>query len=77
MWDKTFGGASVEWMQDMIQTSDGGYMIGGYTWSDSTGDVSQPSRDSSAIWYDRGDYWVVKTDAQGNKQWIKDTVDRR
>jgi len=71
MWDKTFGGGSVDWMQDIIETSDGEYLIGGYTWSDSTGDVSQPSRDSSHHWYERGDYWVIKIDAQGNKEWDK------
>jgi hypothetical protein len=70
-WDKTFGGASVEWFRDLIQTSDGGYLIAGYSWSEITGDVTDYSRDTSSLWYNRGDYWIVKTDASGNKLWDK------
>lgn len=63
-WDKRFGGLDSERLFAIQQTTDGGYIFGGYTESDSTGDVSQPTRGNA-------DYWVVKTDAAGNKQWDK------
>ena len=52
-WDKSFGGANHEHAYDMIQASDGGYTL--------TGDTGY----GSGNW----DYWLVKTDAEGNMQW--------
>jgi len=71
LWDRTFGGASVDWFGDMIVTSDGGLLLGGQTWSQLSGDVSEASRDTSLSWMQQGDFWIVKTDASGNKQWDK------
>jgi len=71
LWDKTFGGASVDWFSDLIITSDGGFLLGGYTWSMQGGDVSEASRDTSMTWWNQGDYWIVKTDSAGNKEWDK------
>ncbi|MCX6275821.1 MAG: T9SS type A sorting domain-containing protein [Bacteroidetes bacterium] len=71
LWDKTFGGASVDWFNDFIITSDGGFLLGGYTWSQLSGDVTEPSRDTSLSWLSQGDFWIVKTDSLGNKQWDK------
>lgn len=61
-WDKRFGGTSIEFLKCVRQTSDGGYILGGDSYSDIGGDVTQSSRG----WYD---YWVVKTDSNGVKQW--------
>jgi hypothetical protein len=63
-WDKIFGGNNSEYINYLQETSDNGYILGGYTSSDSAGDVSQISRGYT-------DYWVVKTDSFGNKQWDK------
>jgi hypothetical protein len=63
-WDKRFGGTSQEYFSTVKQTSDGGFILGGYTYSGIGGDKTEPSRG------DR-DYWVVKTDSIGNKQWDK------
>ena len=55
-WDKTFGGNNYETASSIVQTSDGDYAVAGYT--DSKG-------------ADQSDMWVVKLDANGNKQWDK------
>ena len=63
-WDKRFGGTSDDELWEVKQTRDGGYILGGYSYSDSGGDRTQPSRGNQ-------DYWIVKTDSIGNKQWDK------
>jgi hypothetical protein len=65
-WDKRFGGTSYDGLSAIQQTTDGGYILGGTSTSDSSGDKTQPSRGSTLQ-----DYWIVKTDAFGNKQWDK------
>ncbi len=55
-WTKTIGGPENEEGNSLIQTSDGGYVIAGYTQSFGAGD-----------W----DVYVVKLDAHGNLQWTK------
>ncbi|MBJ6118122.1 T9SS type A sorting domain-containing protein [Pontibacter sp. BT310] len=62
LWDKTIGATYDEALQIVIQTNDGGYLLGGYSGSGVSGDKSETSRGGV-------DYWVVKTDAAGNKQW--------
>jgi len=55
-WTKTIGGPASEAGKSLIQTSDGGYAIAGYTTSFGAGDK---------------DIYVVKLDAKGNLQWTK------
>jgi hypothetical protein len=52
-WDETFGGSSTEHGKSVQQTADGGYIIGAYS-------------EASDI---LGDAWLIKTDANGNKEW--------
>ncbi|HKR07056.1 MAG TPA: T9SS type A sorting domain-containing protein [Bacteroidia bacterium] len=63
-WDKRFGGIANEELYSLKQTTDGGYILGGYSYSDISGDKTQPSQGQD-------DYWMVKTDAFGIKQWDK------
>ncbi len=64
-WDKDFGGTGLDWLYALQQTTDGGYILGGFSLSDSSGDKTQDTWGSF-------DYWVVKIDSLGNKQWDKD-----
>jgi len=53
---RTYGGANNDWIRSVLQTSDGGYIVEGYTNSFGAGG---------------GDYFLIKTDANGNVQWAK------
>ncbi|MEO8088328.1 MAG: T9SS type A sorting domain-containing protein [Bacteroidota bacterium] len=64
-WDKTFGGTDSDKLNSIHQTSDGGYVLGGSSWSLIGGDKTEAS-------WGIDDYWVVKIDSTGNKQWDKD-----
>lgn len=63
-WDKTFGGNADDWLTIIKQTADGGYIMGGRSYSPKGGDKSSESRG-------RTDYWIVKTKADGTKEWDK------
>jgi PKD repeat protein/predicted secreted protein len=56
LWNKTYGGTDQENPLGLIQTSDGGYVMAGLTYSFGAG--SQ-------------DGWLVKTDSAGNMMWNK------
>ena len=65
IWDKDFGGSSEDELHGILQTTDGGYLLGGWSLSDSSGDKTEN------VW-GFGDYWIVKIDSHGNKQWDRD-----
>ncbi len=56
IWEKTFGGSNVEYGYSVQQTSDGGFIIVGFTWSFGAGNT---------------DIYLIKTDVNGNKIWEK------
>jgi hypothetical protein len=55
-WAKTYGGTSYDEAYSVQQTSDGGYVLAGETWSFSAG---------------AKDIFLIKTDANGNIIWAK------
>lgn len=57
LWDRTFGGPSNDNLMDVQPTKDGGYVLGGWSISESAGDKTQPSNGLF-------DYWVVKVGAK-------------
>ncbi len=62
-WQNTIGGSSYDSFHALQQTTDGGYILGGYSASSISGDKTENSFNYSA------DYWVVKLDATGNILW--------
>ena len=61
-WTRSYGGSSNDRGNDLLQTSDGGYAIFGFSES-ADGDVSE---NGGSL-----DYWVAKTDASGAILWQK------
>ncbi|MGW8315279.1 MAG: hypothetical protein ACWGNV_06740 [Bacteroidales bacterium] len=63
-WIRTFGGESMDMASTICSTPDGGYLLGGSTASEFTGSGDQQL--NGVI-----DYWIVKVDREGNRQWDK------
>jgi len=108
-WNKTYGGPSHDGARSVVQTSDGGYALVGYTWpsyaanseilfikTDSYGNMQWNRTYSGEYMVDIAysvvqtsdggyalagqtvssetftyDFWLIKTDANGNAQWNK------
>ncbi len=64
VWDKTFGGSDSDKLRSIQQTDDLGYILGGYSYSDKSGDKTDDS-------WGENDYWVVKIDKDGDYEWDK------
>jgi hypothetical protein len=62
VWQKDLGGSGTERGESIIQTSDGGYVIGGYS-NSADGDISA----------NHGDYdaWIIKLNNSGDVLWQK------
>ena len=63
-WDKTIGGNKDDYLYSLQQTNDGGYILGGHSFSNISGEKTDISRGSS-------DYWVIKLNNLGNIAWDK------
>ena len=63
LWDKRFGGSSANRCRDLIETADGGYLLGA--------SESNASGDKVKTVAEKKDYWVVKIDGNGAKLWDK------
>ncbi|WP_160137826.1 T9SS type A sorting domain-containing protein [Chryseobacterium sp. c4a] len=61
-WKKTFGGTKYDVINQMVPTTDGGYIFVGNSTS-TTGDVTG---NNGYV-----DYWIVKINSDGNIQWKK------
>ncbi len=62
LWQNTIGGSGFDELHSVQQTTDGGYIIGGYSGSNTSGDKTE---DNIGVF----DYWVVKLDSTGSIEW--------
>jgi len=53
-WNRTYGGTKGDYAFSLVETSDGGYTIAGYTRSYGAG---------------RDDFWLIHVDSSGNAEW--------
>ncbi|QRR01429.1 CBM96 family carbohydrate-binding protein [Dyadobacter sandarakinus] len=63
-WEKVYGGAGSDQLESLQATSDKGYIVAGASNSGKGGDKSDPAKGY-------GDFWILKLDPSGNKQWDK------
>jgi len=61
-WDKTFGGLFQDFLYSISQTSDGEYILGGFSSSPISGNKTE---DTNGL----NDYWIIKIDSSGNILW--------
>jgi hypothetical protein len=62
LWESSLGGPSEDIPSSFQRTTDGGFILGGYSLSGEGGTKSSSSLGSF-------DYWVVRTDATGRRLW--------
>ena len=61
-WQKSFGGSGNDYATAVLQAIDGGYLVGGYTFS-VDGDVTTN--------HGNNDYWLLKLNSDGSLKWQK------
>jgi len=64
LFTKQFGGYDTDGIINIVETADGGYLLGCYS-------VSGPGKNKTAPNKGKIDYWIVKVDKNGNKMWDK------
>ena len=62
LWQNTIGGSDTDWLNTLIATPDGGCLLGGSSYSGSSGDKLEPNQGS-------GDLWLIKLDSLGQIEW--------
>lgn len=63
-WQNTIGGDSYDHLSDAQQTNDGGYILGGISISEISGDKTEGN-------FGQDDFWIVKTSDLGIIEWQK------
>lgn len=64
-WDRTYGGSNTDNVTTVAVAGDGGYFVGGYSFSNKSGDKTEDKLGKT-------DYWILKLDQNGNLEWQKD-----
>lgn len=70
-WQNTIGASFTDILSSIIETPDGGYLLGGSSVSNSSNDKSENNVGFpfGLPYYTYYDYWIVKIDTLGNIQW--------
>ncbi len=63
VWQKSLGGYGEDSASSIDQTSDGGYIVAGHSWSNAGGDITGNHGGT--------DYWIVRLNTDGNLIWQK------
>ncbi|WP_035760015.1 T9SS type A sorting domain-containing protein [Flavobacterium tegetincola] len=62
-WQKTYGGDYTDLLKSVVQTKEGGYVLGGYSTSGESGEKNQSNYGKG------GDFWILKIDKVGRIEW--------
>lgn len=62
LWQKNYGGSGFDLLDDIIYTSDGGFILAGTSSSKKEYDKKEENKGNN-------DYWIIKTDSRGNEIW--------
>lgn len=68
-WEKSFGFSGADKGFSLIQTNDGGYLLTGVL--DVSASGGEGNSKVSATKHAGGDYWIIKLNASGDKEWSK------
>lgn len=63
-WQKSYGGQYADELRSIVQTRDGGFLLGGSSNSPDSGNKNEKS-------YGESDYWILKLDQKGEVEWQK------
>lgn len=66
IWDRRYGGSNSDYFKKIVKTSDGGFILAGFSYSGLSGDKSQPSIVNGGV-----DLWIIKVNSNGDKEWDK------
>src|SRR5688500_8439294 len=61
-WERSFGGTETDFGSVTRVTRDGGYILGGFSYSEISGSKGSARQGD-------GDFWIVKLNSSGVKQW--------
>jgi len=63
LWDKSYGGSNIDQLLTIQETADHGLALGGWSFSGISGTKTNANLGNF------GDFWLIKTDADGNELW--------
>jgi hypothetical protein len=62
IWETGFGGTDYDDLQSVSSMTDGGFLLGGASYS-------APGGNKTSAWRGRSDYWIVRINSAGEKRW--------
>jgi len=65
LWEQSFGGYRPDYFSSLQETVDGGFIIGGGSWSTNDGNKTTEHFGSHST----ADFWVLRLDSSGNRIW--------